>query len=96
MEISKQDFKDWLNHPISKLVFAAVREERDYVKESMTNFSDIMTDDKLERKLARYVGIYEGLDYLLDIRYESIIEDQNDENQTGGTPSVSPDTSSGS
>ncbi len=75
MAVTKEEYIEWKNHPVTKIVKQSIEEERDRLKEIVS--SGAVLEDFSEQKVARLIGHIEGLNYLLDIRYEDE-EDTND------------------
>jgi len=68
MAVTKEEYNEWKNHPVTKVIKQSIEEERDRLKDIIS--SGTVLEDFSEQKVARLIGHIEGLDYLLDIRYE--------------------------
>mgnify|MGYP003517059420 CR=1 FL=1 len=73
--ISVEDCKMWRSHPCTKKLFEALQEIRDNTESSMTNES-VIVSDKCQLTLVRALGILEGLDVVLQMEIEGLIDEE--------------------
>ena len=78
MAINQADFVAWKNTAVTQEIFKALKEQRQYINRSLTDATTIMTDDHLDRTLARLIGVRDGLDILLQISFEDMGENNED------------------
>ena len=74
--LSLDDCKMWRNHPCTKKLFEALQEIRDQTEANMTN-ENVIISDKCQLTLVRALGILEGLDVVLQMEIEGLIDDEN-------------------
>lgn len=84
MKISIEEFRAWEKSPTTKLIMKSLNLLREDINISMTN-ADVITADDSSKRLMRLLGIREGLDLILQISYENLEENDNDEADTSGT-----------
>lgn len=78
VEITKNDFSMWIKHPITVKLYEALRELRQETKDNMTNEQVIMANDCQLRQI-RMLGIMEGLDVVLNMELEEVVDEENEE-----------------
>lgn len=76
--IDQSEFNYWINDPVTKKIFKALQEERDGIEKQLAN-SQVLLKPDVAQVVARLVGQREGLDLLLQIQYEDL-EEENNEN----------------
>lgn len=74
-KITKDDFVTWENNVITKKLFAALQEIRDETQKNMSNEAIILSED-CQKTLVRNLGILEGLDVVLNMNFEDMVEDE--------------------
>lgn len=75
MAITKEEFDEWREHPTTKKIFAAVSDVKNTLVDSLVYGSTIGQKADITHGLtARMVGHIEGLNQLLDIKFEEASE----------------------
>jgi hypothetical protein len=67
--IDKHIFKDWLNHPITKIIQSRLIQRKD---KAYSHIKDINSQNYLA--IGKNIGKLESIDDILNIRYEDIEE----------------------
>lgn len=67
-DVSKSEYEEWRNHPVTLEVFNTIRASRQQAVDHIV-FSGTLTDST-ERDTARAVGIIQGIDMLLAMDWE--------------------------
>lgn len=75
MEISKDEFVEWKNHPVTKEIMLLLDDKKSKIRDVLS--SGEILGDNTEKAVARLVGHLEGIDDLLNIQYGDE-EDIND------------------
>lgn len=75
--IDKEAFDLWMINPVTKALMSALRNIRDGLNQALTHGNVIMEEDA-PRKLARFLGQRDGVDLVLNIRFEDV-EDKEEE-----------------
>ena len=78
MKIEKFDFEAWKGNEITKKVFEKLVEVRSNINVALTDATLVM-DTESAKKMARLVGIREGIDLILQIEYEDVNEESKDD-----------------
>ncbi len=76
-KITKDDFVTWENNIITKKLFTALQEIRDKQQQNMSNEAIILADD-CQKTLVRVLGILEGLDIVLQMDFEDMIDKEEE------------------
>lgn len=69
MEISKDEFVEWKNHPVTKEIFLRLESYKSDIKD-MISSAEILDSDNMEKQLSRFVGQIEAIDQVLEVRYD--------------------------
>lgn len=89
MSIDTSEFKEWMEHKVTKSLFNILKLMRDEIEVDMVSNSIIMSTD-CQKILVRLSGFREGLDTILDITNEDLNDGDDDEtiDKASGTQSV--------
>lgn len=72
-KITRDDYVTWENMAITKKLFAALQDIRDETQNNMSNEAIILSND-CQKTLVRNLGILEGLDVVLKMGYDDMVE----------------------
>lgn len=71
MTIDKDQFNDWLNLPVTNVIFDKLKERKQEALDCLVNYS---FDDKL-MFIGELRGIIRGMDSILNVSYEEVEND---------------------
>lgn len=66
--MTKEEYRDWAEHPVTKEMVSALGETREGILEELGAGGTL--SENTERDTARLVGNIEGLDFFLNHHYE--------------------------
>ncbi len=78
MKIDSSNFHMWKKDPVTIKLFEALQEVRDSIEMAMIDSNTILEKDS-RNSLSRLVGIREGLDIVLQMQADDLIEGEEDE-----------------
>lgn len=78
MKIDSIHYHNWKKEPVTIKLLEALQDLRDSVERNMLD-ADLILDEDSRAKLARLVGIREGLDVVLQIEVDDLVEEINHE-----------------
>ena len=68
-KLNKEVFNTWLTDPVTKLIFTQLTEVRETIESGLKDESIILSDGG-QLKLARLLGQRDGIDAILNIKYD--------------------------
>ena len=77
-EIDRSNFITWKNDIVTKEIFKALKEIRVKINNALTN-SDVLLGENAEKSVPRLVGQREGLDLILEIKFEDVGEEASED-----------------
>lgn len=75
--ISTEEFGMWKRHEVTKELHVVLTKLKEDVEEQMLNEA-ILLSDRCQIELARLVGLREGIDLVLNLDAESIVDEEED------------------
>lgn len=75
-------FHIWKREPVTKALMEALSSYRDDLNEAMTN-SDVIEDKDSRAKLLRMVGLREGIELVLNLEVDQLVENEDEDNPNG-------------
>ena len=76
--IQKDDFQQWISHPVTKAVFSALDNLIAQTDKELTDNNPIFLPNG-EKTIAMQLGYKEGIRQILDINYEDVDEEEDNE-----------------
>ena len=85
MEITKEQFAEWKEHPVTKEVFDKIKETKDALVEKLAEGQTVAQNADVTRGLTnKVIGQIEGLNQLLNIEFVDAFKSDDDKDQVGG------------
>ena len=85
MEITAEQFAEWKEHPVTKEVFAKVKETKDELVEKLACGQTLAHNADVTHGLtSKVIGQIEGLNQLLNIEFVDAFKSDDDKDQIGG------------
>lgn len=85
MEITVEQFVEWKEHPVTKEVFAKVKETKDELVEQLAEGRTIAHNADVTHGLtSKVIGQIEGLNQLLNIEFVESFKGTDDKDQVSG------------
>lgn len=74
MQLLKSEYRQWLDHPVTKKIVKELTLQRDLEKK------DLISGSHLENhaKLANSIGIIYGLEKFLNLNIQEMLDDENE------------------
>lgn len=80
MEIDNSQFYSWKKDPTTIKLLEALKVMRDSIEKNMTN-EEVIFAPNSKQVLARLVGVREGLDLVLNIDVDDLVEGEQEDDQ---------------
>jgi len=84
MQITNEMFHRWKKDPVTEKMMAALDSFKRELEEAMAN-PDLIVDKDCRGKLLRLLGRIEGVNLLLDIDIDQLVENNKDEDNPNWT-----------
>lgn len=81
-KITNEMFHIWKKEPVTKALMEALLAYRADLNEAMTN-SDVIEEKDSRAKLLRMIGLREGIDLVLNLEVDQLVENEHEDNPDG-------------